>query len=159
MRVVLAEDNALLRAGLVELLTLAGFEVVGEASDADTLLQLVRDTRPHVARTMPRPAELAEAYRRVGNGGTAIDPQVIEHLLRRRRDDQRLSTLTPREREVLASLAEGRSNRSVAQELHVSEKTVEACTGRIFTKLDLDATPDSHRRVRAVLTYLRQTSS
>ena len=104
-------------------------------------------------------AELAEAIRRVGNGGTAIDPQVIEHLLPRRRDDQRLSTLTPREREVLASLADGRSNRSVAQELHVSEKTVEACTGRIFTKLDVDATPDSHRRVRAVLTYLRQTSS
>jgi len=105
------------------------------------------------------PAELAEAIRRVGNGGTAIDPQVIEHLLRRRRDAQRLSTLTPREREVLASLAEGRSNRSVARELHVSEKTVEACTGRIFTKLDLDATPDSHRRVRAVLTYLRHTST
>lgn len=218
MRVVLAEDSALLRAGLVELLTLAGFEVVGEASDADTLLALVRDTHPDVAildvrmpptRTVEGlaaahairkqygaavgilvlshqvearyaidllsdgsgglgyllkdhvlgPAELADAIRRVGNGGTAIDPQVIEHLLRRRRDDQRLSTLTPREREVLASLAEGRSNRSVAQELHVSEKTVEACTGRIFTKLDLDATPDSHRRVRAVLTYLRQTSS
>lgn len=105
------------------------------------------------------PADLADAIRRVGNGGTAIDPQVVEHLLRRRRDDQRLGTLTPREREVLASLAEGRSNRSVAQELHVSEKTVEACTGRSFTKLDLDATPDSHRRVRAVLAYLRQTSS
>jgi len=104
------------------------------------------------------PAELAEAIRRVGTGGLAIDPHVVEHLLRRRHDHQPLSTLTPRERDVLAAIAEGRSNHSVATQLHVSEKTVEACTGRIFTKLGLEASPDSHRRVRAVLTYLRQNT-
>jgi DNA-binding NarL/FixJ family response regulator len=101
------------------------------------------------------PTDLADAIRRIAAGGSAIDPQVIEHLLKRKRADVPLSTLTPREREVLALIAEGRSNRSVASVLHVSEKTVEASTGRIFLKLGLEDNPDSHRRVQAVLAHLQ----
>ncbi|MGH8893351.1 MAG: response regulator [Actinomycetes bacterium] len=214
MRVVLAEDNNLLRAGLVKLLAETGIDVVGEAGDPEALLQVVRETHPDVAvldvRMPPTntteglvaaqqiraehghtvgilvlshhvetryavdllaggaagigyllkdrvlgPEELADAIRRVGSGGSAIDPVVVEHLLRRRAADRPLATLTPREREVLARVAEGRSNRSVAASLHIAEKTVEACTGRIFGKLGLEDTPDAHRRVQAVLAYLQ----
>ncbi len=101
------------------------------------------------------PAELADAIRRVAAGGSAIDPQVIEHLLKRKRSDELLGALTPRERDVLRLVAEGRSNRSVAAALYLSEKTVEAVTGRIFAKLSLSETADSHRRVQAVLAWLR----
>ncbi|MBA2768839.1 MAG: response regulator transcription factor [Sporichthyaceae bacterium] len=101
------------------------------------------------------PAELGDAIRRVGAGGSAIDPQVIEHLLRRKRADEPLATLTPRERDVLSLVAEGRSNRSVAATLYISEKTVEAVTGRIFTKLGLAESAESHRRVQAVLAWLQ----
>ena len=93
--------------------------------------------------------------RRVAAGGTAVDPVVIEHLMKRRRGDDLLTTLTDREREVLAAMAEGRSNTSIAGLLHVSPKTVEASTSRIFTKLGLPPDDDQHRRVRAVLEYLR----
>ena len=105
-----------------------------------------------------RPEDLVEAVRRVGSGGSALDPVVVSHLLRRRRDDTRLATLTPRELEVLALMAEGRSNRSVAGQLYLSEKTVEAATTRIFDKLGLAATAESHRRVQAVLTWLQAGS-
>nr|MBA3400299.1 response regulator transcription factor [Acidimicrobiia bacterium] len=97
------------------------------------------------------------AIRRVGNGGSAIDPIVIEQLLKRRQTDGPLAALTDREREVLFGMAEGRSNQSIAAKLHISDKTVEACTGRIFTKLGLEPGPDDHRRVRAVLTHLKAT--
>jgi DNA-binding NarL/FixJ family response regulator len=216
MRVVLAEDDALLRAGLAELLRAERIDVVGEAGDATELLELVRRTSPDVVvldvRMPPThtveglaaaqriraehgqqvgllvlshhvearyaldllsngahgvgyllkdrvlgPSEFVEALRRIAAGGSAIDPLVIEHLLKRRRDDEHLAALTPREREVLALLAEGRSNRAVAAALFVSEKTVEACTGRIFVKLGLADTPDSHRRVQAVLAWLSPT--
>lgn len=216
MRVVVAEDHALLRAGLVELLAAAGFAVVGQAGDARELLQLIRDTSPdvavldirmppthtleglHAARTIREehgtaigivllsqhietryavdllaggaagigyllkdrildPTELAEAIRRVGNGGSAIDPIVIEHFLRRRGDDGALAALTSREREVLAAMAEGRSNQSIATVLRISAKTVEACIGRIFAKLGFEPGSDDHRRVRAVLAYLKAT--
>jgi DNA-binding NarL/FixJ family response regulator len=214
MRLVVAEDSALLRAGLVELLTSSGFDVVGHAADAEAALVLVRDTRPdavvldirmppthtleglvaaHTIREEHGTAigivllsqyvetryalelmaegaggfgyllkdrvldigELADAIRRVAAGGTAVDPVVIEHLMKRRRDDDLLLTLTDREREVLAAMAEGRSNNSIAGLLHVSPKTVESYTGRIFTKLGLPPDDDQHRRVRAVLEYLR----
>lgn len=214
MRVVLADDHALLRAGLAQLLTSAGFEVVGEAGTAEEAVEVVRSTVPDVVvldiRMPPThtlegldaahtiraehgeavgilllsqyveaghavdlladgaagvgyllkdrvldPAELADAVRRVGSGGSALDPIVIDHLLKRREEDAPLSTLTAREREVLAGMAEGRSNRSIAAELHISEKTVEAFTGRVFSKLLLQADPDEHRRVHAVLWYLR----
>ena len=101
------------------------------------------------------PAELTDAIRRVGSGGSAIDPTVIEHLLKRRSSHGPLSALTAHERDVLAAMAEGRSNQSIATKLHIADKTVEACTGRIFTKLGLEPRPDDHRRVRAVLTYLQ----
>ncbi|MEJ7721881.1 MAG: response regulator transcription factor [Ilumatobacteraceae bacterium] len=218
MRVAVAEDHALLRAGLVELLTAAGFDVVGQAGDAQELLELVRRTIPDVVvldiRMPPThtveglqaarairdehgaaigivllsqyvetrhavdlladgagglgyllkdrildPAELTDAIRRVGNGGSAIDPIVIEQLLKRRQTDSPLAALTDRERDVLAGMAEGRSNQSIAAKLHISDKTVEACTGRIFTKLGLEPGPDDHRRVRAVLTYLHATTN
>jgi len=216
VRVVIAEDHALLRAGLVELLTAAGFDVAGQAGDAQELLELVRHTIPdvvvldirmppthtleglHAARAIRDehgtaigivllsqyvearhavdllvdgaagvgyllkdrildPAELTDAIRRVGNGGSAIDPIVIEQLLKRRQTDGPLAALTDREREVLFGMAEGRSNQSIAAKLHISDKTVEACTGRIFTKLGLEPGPDDHRRVRAVLTHLKAT--
>jgi serine/threonine-protein kinase len=214
VRVVVAEDHALLRAGLVELLTAAGFDVAGQAGDAESLLDLVRSVTPdvavldirmppthtleglHAARTIRYehgdkigivllsqhietsvavdlladgaagfgyllkdrildPTELTDAIHRVGGGGSAIDPTVIEHLLKRRSSHGPLTALTSRERDVLAAMAEGRSNQSIATKLHISDKTVEACTGRIFTKLGLEPGPDDHRRVRAVLTYLQ----
>jgi len=214
MRVVIAEDHALLRAGLVELLTTAGFEVVGQAGDADQLLAIVRHEHPDVAlldiRMPPThtlegleaakairaehgtsigilllsqhvetryaidlfadgaaglgyllkdrildPTELTDAILRVSRGGSAIDPVVIEQLLARRQADGPLAPLTNRERDVLAGMAEGRSNLAIASKLHISDKTVEACTGRIFSKLGLEPGPDDHRRVRAVLTYLQ----
>ena len=214
MRIVVAEDHALLRAGLVELLTAAGFDVAGQVGDADSLLDLVRIVLPDVvvldirmppthtleglqaARAIRHehadrigivllsqyieasvavdlladgaagfgyllkdrildPAELTDAIRRVGGGGSAIDPTVIEQLLKRRSSHGPLTALTSRERDVLAAMAEGRSNYSIATKLHISDKTVEACTGRIFTKLGLEPGPDDHRRVRAVLTYLQ----
>jgi DNA-binding NarL/FixJ family response regulator len=101
------------------------------------------------------PADLVDALRRIAAGGSAIDPQVVEHLLKRRSQDEQLARLTPRERDVLTLLAQGLSNKGVAARLFVSEKTVEACTGRIFTKLDLTDAPDAHRRVRAVLAWLQ----
>ncbi len=218
MRVAVVEDSALLRAGLVQLLRIAGFEVVGEAVDAETGFELVRRFMPEVVildiRMPPthtlegldmarrvraelgptvgillltqyvearraidlletgavgigyllkdrvlHPDDLADAIRRIGAGGSAIDPVVIEHLVRRREPDSAIGTLTPREREVLAAMAEGRSNRSIARSLHISEKTVEAAINHIFTKLGLEASETEHRRVRAVLTFLRSTPS
>lgn len=213
MRVVVADDHALLRAGVAELLTAAGFEVVGQAGDADTLMSVIDASPPDVVvldiRMPPThtleglraaqairaahgtaigivllsqyietryavellsqgaagigyllkdrvlaPGELTDAIRRVAAGGSAVDPIVIEHLMKRQRDDGVLARLTGRERDVLKEMAQGGSNQSIAAHLHISEKTVEACTSRIFTKLGLEPDADQHRRVRAVLTYL-----
>jgi DNA-binding NarL/FixJ family response regulator len=100
-------------------------------------------------------AELAEAVRRVGSGGCVVDPQVVGRLLGRKRPEQALDRLSEREREVLALMAEGRSNHSIAERLFMSEKTVESHVRGIFTKLDLMPSGDDHRRVLAVLRYLR----
>jgi serine/threonine-protein kinase len=101
--------------------------------------------------------ELSSAIRRVANGGSAVDPEVIQRLLSRPAVAGPIAQLTGREREVLAAMAEGRSNQSIAGLLHISEKTVEACTSRIFMKLDLTGAPEDHRRVKAVLAFLQAT--
>jgi len=96
-----------------------------------------------------------DAVRRVGEGGSALDPEVVARLLGRSRRQDPLAALSPREREVLALMAEGRSNRAVAETLVVTERAVEKHVTSIFSKLDLPPTADDHRRVLAVLTYLR----
>jgi DNA-binding NarL/FixJ family response regulator len=97
-----------------------------------------------------------DAVRRVAGGGSALDPEVVSHMLGRRRNDDPLDALTERERSVLALMAEGRSNKAIAEELFVTGSTVEKHVTNIFEKLDLDATPVDHRRVLAVLKYLER---
>jgi len=213
MRVVLAEDSVLLREGIARLLEDAGFEVVGQAGNAEELLLKVRSYSPQVAivdiRMPPTqtdeglqaarriredyPAtgvlvlsqyletayalellsESAEgvgyllkdrvadidafvgAVRRVGEGGSALDPAVVSQLVGRQRRDDPVAELTPREREVLELMAEGRSNQAIAEKMVVTERAVEKHVTSIFGKLRLPASPDDHRRVLAVLTYLR----
>ena len=96
----------------------------------------------------------AEAVRTVGNGGSALDPEVVSQLLGRRRSDDPVDRLTARERQVLDLMAQGRSNGAIARELVVTERAIEKHVTSIFGKLDLPATEDSHRRVLAVLAYL-----
>jgi DNA-binding NarL/FixJ family response regulator len=212
MRVVLAEDSLLLRAGIARLLEDAGIEVAGQAGDLDDLLRKVRAHKPDVAiidikmppthtdeglraalmirSELPRTAVLVlsqyvekeyaaellaenaagvgyllkdrvadidrfiDSVRRVADGGSVLDPEVVSEMLARRRSDDPLDELTPREREVLAMMAEGRSNHSIAGELVVTERAVEKHVTSIFGKLNLPATADDHRRVLAVLAYL-----
>jgi DNA-binding NarL/FixJ family response regulator len=97
----------------------------------------------------------ADAVRRVGEGGSALDPEVVSQLLGRRRRDDPLDALTPREREVLALMAEGRSNAAIAEALIVTERAVEKHVTSIFSKLDLPPSAEDHRRVLAVLRFLR----
>ena len=99
--------------------------------------------------------DFLDSVRRVGRGGTAIDPEVIGQLVGRRREDDPLEELTPREREVLGLMAEGLSNRGICEKLVVSPQTVETHVNSIFLKLGLLPAPDEHRRVLAVLTFLR----
>ena len=213
MRVVIADDTALLREGVARLLTDAGFEVVGQCADADDLLLKVRSYSPDVAITdirMPPtqtdeglraaleirasypkvgvlvlsqhadiglamklladnaegvgymlkdrvgdPNELAEAVRRVGHGGSVIDPTIVSQLLGRRRGDDPLDTLTPRERDVLELMAEGRSNQGIADRLFVTERAVQKHITSIFQKLGLPAGSEDHRRVLAVLAFMQ----
>ncbi|TML71155.1 MAG: response regulator transcription factor [Actinobacteria bacterium] len=98
---------------------------------------------------------LVDALRRIHDAETVVDPTIVSRLLGRRRRVDPLAELTDRERETLALLAEGLSNKAIAGRLFVAERTVEAHVTQIFSKLDLDAGPDSHRRVLAVLAYLR----
>jgi serine/threonine-protein kinase len=100
--------------------------------------------------------DFLDAVRIVAKGGTAVDPEVVAHLLGRRRAEGPLTDLTPREREVLQLMAEGRSNKAICARLFVSPKTLEAHVNRIFQKLGLQPAPDDHRRVLAVLAYLRE---
>ncbi|HEV7882938.1 MAG TPA: response regulator transcription factor [Solirubrobacteraceae bacterium] len=212
MRVVIADDSVLLRAGLVRLLQDAGFEVVAEASNAEDLLRKVRAHRPAVAvtdirmpptqtdeglraaqqirREMPEVGVMVlsqyidegyavellqgsaegigyllkdrisdvsaftDALRRVGEGGSALDPEVVSQLLGRRRANDPLDRLTPREREVLGHMAEGRSNAAIARALVVTDRAIEKHVTSIFSKLGLSSVEDGHRRVLAVLAYL-----
>ncbi|ATY99666.1 LuxR C-terminal-related transcriptional regulator [Streptomyces bacillaris] len=212
MRVVIAEDNALLREGLVLLLRSSGHEVAGVAATGPEILPLLLDQRPDAAvldvRMPPdfrdeglraalaareqlpglpvlvlsqyveetyaaellgggargvgyllkdrvgRVDEFLDALGRVADGGTALDPEVVTELMSRRRRDDPLAVLTPREREVLHLMAEGHDNATIAKSLVVTERSVHKHIGNVFTKLDLPPSDSGHRRVRAVLAYL-----
>ncbi|HEY7007899.1 MAG TPA: response regulator transcription factor [Jatrophihabitantaceae bacterium] len=212
MRVVLAEDLALLRDGLIRLLEANDFDVVDAVDNGPSLLRALLTHRPDVAvvdvRLPPtftdeglRAAiearaqlpglpvlvlsqyveqlyarelladrsggvgyllkdrvfnvkQFVDAVRQVAAGGTAMDPEVVAQLLSRRSGDRPLATLTPREREVLALMAEGRSNAAIAGRMFVTEKAVSKHTNNIFAKLGLPQSEDDNRRVLAVLAYL-----
>ena len=212
MRVIVADDSAVIREGVVRILSTEEIEVVAQARTADELLDLVEEFRPDLAvvdiRMPPSgiaglqaavrirdeyggaigvlvlsqflepqyamtllargvggvgyllkdrvgdSTELLEAARRVAAGGSAIDPSVVDEIVRGQANRQRLAALTPRERDVLALVAEGRSNRSVATRLRVTIKTVEGQVATVFSKLGLEQGPDDNRRVLAVLAYL-----
>ena len=213
MRVVVADDALLTREGIVHLLRGAGIDVVGQAENAEQLIDQVRLTAPDVAvvdikmppthtdeglvaaqqirRDHPDVAVLVlsqyveptyamrlldthpesvgyllkervfaatvlvDAIRRVHEGESVVDPTIIASLLGRRRRDDPLAALSTREREVLSLVAEGLSNKAIAARLFVTERTVEAHVTQIFLKLRLDVHPDSHRRVLAVVSFLR----
>ena len=212
MRVVIAEDSALLREGLTRLLAEAHFDVVAAVADGESAIRAVADHQPDIAvmdvRMPPTftdeglraalvmrsqwPAvavmvfsqyveeryasellagqtrgvgyllkdrvadvdEFVDALRRVGEGGTVLDPDVVQQLLARSRHGDPLGRLTAREREVLALMAEGRSNAAIAATLHVGDGAVEKHVTNIFAKLDLLPADSDHRRVLAVLRYL-----
>ncbi len=212
MRVVLADDSVLLREGIARLLTDAGFDVVGQAGDAEDLMRKVGAHRPDVAvvdvrmpptntdeglraaldirsqhpdvgvlvlsqyiearYAMELLADSAEgvgyllkdrvsdierftdAVKRVAEGGSALDPEVVSQLLGRRRERDPLSEVTAREREVLELMAEGRSNHAIADALVITERAVEKHVTSIFGKLGLTPTAEDHRRVLAVLAFL-----
>ena len=217
MRVVIAEDQALLREGIVALLRDKGIDVVAQAEDADGLRRILAGHKPDLAicdvrlppkftdegiraalearKTYPglgvlilsqyvEPVYTAElldsgeggigyllkervgdvkafvgAVESVARGGTALDREVVSELVRRRDPDGgdgALGVLTPREKEVLGLMAEGRTNTAIARALVVTPGAVEKHISNIFSKLDLPATDEDHRRVLAVLTFLRQ---
>jgi len=118
------------------------------ADDAEGVGYLLKDRIPDVD-------EFRSSVRRVAEGGSALDPAIVTQLVGRRRGDEPLMTLTPREREVLELMAEGRSNQSIAQKLVVTERAVEKHVTNIFGKLRLPSTAEDHRRVLAVLAFLR----
>jgi len=210
-RIVVADDEVLLRAGLASLLERSGFEVTGQAADGRELLTLVRDRTPDLVivdvRMPPTHTtegldaakvireefpgvgvlvlsafvevehavellasgdgsgyllksrvtdvdEFVEAVERVARGGSVVDPVLVRELVAARRVDDPLEELTPREREVLALMAEGRSNGGIARRLWVTEGTVEKHVHSILGKLRLTEADDDHRRVLAVVTYL-----
>lgn len=215
LRIVLAEDSALLREGLIGILEKAGHQILAAVADADALLVFatlhepdvvvtdirmppthsdeglraavaIRERYPgiaimllsayiaeaHVADLLDSTGsahaglgyllkdrvgqvrEFLDALDRVAAGSTVVDPDVVRHLLARRRNEGPLSALTDREREVLGLMAEGHTNPTIAERLVVSEAAVRKHVGNIFAKLNL--APDSDRRVSAVITYLRQ---
>lgn len=213
MRVVIADDELLLREGLARLLAEAGVNVLAKVADATELLRKVRLTKPDVAivdikmppthsdegiaaalqirsehpqtavlvlsnyldsryamRLMTEHPEgvgyllkdrvsdlalLTDALARLHDGESVIDPTIVSRLVRRPHQASPLDELTHREREVLALIAEGRSNKGICERLHLSPKTVEAHVKHVLQKLDIDGSSDDHRRVLAVLTYLR----
>ena len=211
-RVIVADDDVLLREGLASLLERAGYQVAGQASDGSELLRLVREHRPDlvivdirmpptrstegleaaalIREELPETAililsahveiqhamtllangsrsgyllksrvtdldEFLETLERVCRGGSVVDPSLVQQLVAARRVDDPLERLTPREREVLALMAEGCSNAGIARRLWVTEGTVENHVHNIMAKLRLEETDDNHRRVLAVITFLR----
>jgi DNA-binding NarL/FixJ family response regulator len=211
-RVVLAEDDVLLREGLASLLDRSGYEVVGQAGDGTQLLALAREAGPDLVVTdirMPpthttegleaaqvirqeRPEtailvlsayvevqhamellaggggigyllksriadveEFLDALQRIVRGGSVVDPALVRELVTARRREDPLAALSERERQVLALMAEGRSNAGIARRLWVTEGTVEKHISSILTKLNLHEADDDHRRVLAVITFLK----
>ncbi|MBK9239636.1 MAG: response regulator transcription factor [Acidobacteria bacterium] len=213
MRVVIADDSVLLRAGLERLLVDSGWQVAASVGDAPALMAAVREHHADVAivdvrmppgfsdeglraavelrRVAPEmgvlvlsqyveePAaqellslgargvgyllkdrvadvsEFIDAVSRVARGGTALDPEVVAQVMARRRREDPLAPLTPRERDVLACMAEGRSNAAIASRLAVGEGAVEKHVSHIFSKLGLEPDDSDHRRVLAVLAFLK----
>ena len=213
-RVVIGEDDVLLREGIARVLAVAGFEVVAQAGDADDLLRKGLAHRPdllvadinmppghgddglvaalEVRRQRPETSvlvlsqyyeeryaaelladgadgvgyllkervgkveEFAEAATRVADGGSAVDPEVVARMLGRRRERSSIAELSPRELEVMAAMAEGKSNRGIAEALVISVPAVEKHITRILGKLGINDVGTEHRRVHAVLTYLRE---
>ena len=210
-RVVVADDDVLLREGLASLLERSEFVVVGQAGDGRELLSLVREHEPdlvlvdirmppthstegleaaHVIREefpeigiivlsayvevehamellatgqrsgyllksrVTNVEEFLETLERISRGGSVVDPALVQELVAARRTNDPLDDLTPREREVLAHMAEGRSNGGIARRLWVTEGTVEKHVHSILAKLRLPETDDDHRRVLAVVTFL-----
>jgi DNA-binding NarL/FixJ family response regulator len=213
LRVLIADDEVLLRAGVARLLTDAGMDVVAELESADTLIDRVSELRPDVAIVDVQmgpghtdeglrgaikvrqlglgtavlvlthfleeryPLDLigedaagvgyllktrigdvdsfVESVRRVAAGGSALDPEVVQRMVGRRRRDSPIDRLTPRERQVIALMAEGRSNAGIAAGLDVTQAAVEKHVTAVFQKLSLGDEPYRHRRVMAVLALLR----
>jgi DNA-binding NarL/FixJ family response regulator len=213
LRVVIGEDDVLLREGISRLLSEAGFAVVVQVGDADDLLRRAPAHHPDVLvvdiqmppghsddglraaleirRQRPEIGILVlsqfyeeryaldligehpegvgyllkervgdvdafiDAVRRVAAGGSALDPEIVARMLGRRREDSPLDRLSPRERDVLAAMAEGKSNQGIAEALVVTQAAVEKHVTSIFHKLELDPGATEHRRVLAVLAYLR----
>ena len=211
LRVAIADDDVLLRQGLAALLRDGGYDVVGQATDAEGLIELVRKEAPDIAivdirmppthttegleaaRTireeLPRVAilvlsahievehamdllgagagigyvlktrvgdvdELTDTLERIRSGGSVVDPALVEELVRAQRARDPLEELTARERDVLALMAEGRSNTGIGRALWIAEGTVEKHVRNIFQKLRLPDAPDDHRRVLAVIAFL-----
>ncbi|HSD81621.1 MAG TPA: response regulator transcription factor [Solirubrobacteraceae bacterium] len=136
-----------------------GVLVLSQYIEESYAMELLSDNAEGVGYLLKdRVADLdrfVDAVKRVGEGGSALDPEVVSRLLGRRRREDPLAEISPREREVLALMAEGRSNHAIAGELVVTERAVEKHVTSIFSKLDLPPTADDHRRVLAVLKYLR----
>jgi DNA-binding NarL/FixJ family response regulator len=136
-----------------------GVLVLSQYIEAHYAMQLIGDDARGVGYLLKDRvgdvAELASAVRRIGRGGSAIDPEVISQLVGRRRLSRPIDELTERERQVLVLMAEGHSNQAICGRLSLSGKTVETHVGSIFAKLKLPATNEHHRRVLAVLTFLR----
>ena len=137
----------------------SGVLLLSQVIEAQYALKLLTE-HPHGFGYLLKDRVLAiddfiQSVNRVAAGGTAIDPEVVSQLLGRRRADDPLDELTTREREILSLMAEGRSNRGICQKLYLSPKTVESHVHNIFSKLGITATGDDHRRVLAVLAYLR----
>jgi DNA-binding NarL/FixJ family response regulator len=217
VRIVIGEDSVLLREGIARLLGEAGYEVVGQAGDAEDLLRKTRAHRPDVVivdirmppgdgneglvaarqirEELPEVGVLVlsqyaeehfaaqlleygsegvgyllkdrvgeverfiEAVRSVARGGSVLDPQVVALMLGRARSSGPLDELTPREREVIVLMAEGATNHAIAERMVITERAVERHVTSIFQKLGLVVDQDGHRRVLAVLTYLRSSAS
>jgi DNA-binding NarL/FixJ family response regulator len=133
--------------------------VLSQYLDGAYALQLLREAPERVGYLLKdrimELTTLTDALRRLDEGETVVDPTIVSRVLGRRRERSSLASLTPRELEVLALVAEGLSNRAIAARLGVNERTVESHTTQVFQKLDLETSTDIHRRVLAVLTYLR----